>query len=254
MKMDFAGKGAFVTGAGGGIGLQVAKDLLADGANVTLFDLKPPPEDFTSLAGEALYLQGDLTDEAAVGAAFEKCHAAAGRLDYLVNAAGVLMVPRDRSLLEIELGDWERVMAINLTSMVHTARAAVPLMRKTGGGAMVHFSSIQCLRGDSQPQDAYQASKAGMVALSKSLAIQLAKDNIRSNTILPGATLTPMMLQREANPLNKISRADYEAKIPLGRLAAPRDMSSAALFLLSDLAAYITGIELIVDGGWTSLP
>jgi len=118
-------------------------------------------------------------------------------------------------------------------------------MRKQGGGAMVHFSTVQCLRGDSIPQDAYAASKAGVGAISKSLAMQLAKEGIRSNTIFPGLTLTPM--QARWNTPEKVAAVgEY---IPMGRVGKPQELASAALFLLSDGASYITGIELIVDGG-----
>jgi NAD(P)-dependent dehydrogenase (short-subunit alcohol dehydrogenase family) len=124
-------------------------------------------------------------------------------------------------------------------------------MKRMGGGAMVHISSIQCLRGDPVPQDAYQASKAGLIALSKSLAIQYAKDGIRSNALLPGPTLSPMQARWEDKP---DVQARVSARIPLGRLGTVQDQANACLFLLSDKAAYITGTELIVDGGVTALP
>ena len=127
-------------------------------------------------------------------------YAETGRLDCLVNAAGVLWFGRDRSLLDVELEVWNRVIAINLTGCMLTARHAIPLMRKTGGGAMVHFSSTQCLRGDDRPQDAYQVSKAGILALSKSIAIQFARDGIRSNVILPSATESPMQARWNKEP------------------------------------------------------
>ena len=115
--------------------------------------------------------KGDVSDNAAVAAAIGAQAEAAGRLDYLINAAGVLWFERDKSAVDMDLEVWDQVFAINLKSVVHTVRHAVPLMKQTGSGAMVHISTIQCLRGDTQPQDAYQASKAGMVALSKSVAI-----------------------------------------------------------------------------------
>ena len=145
----------------------------------------------------------------------------------------------------MDLGVWDQVFAVNLKAMVHTARAAVPHMRKAGGGAMVHFSTVQCLRGDAVPQDAYAASKAGVGAMSKSLAMQLAAENIRSNTIFPGMTLTP--LQRRWDTRDKV--AAVAAHVPMGRVADPQELANAALFLLSDGASYITGAELVVDGG-----
>ena len=131
------------------------------------------------------------------------------------------------------------------------ARHAIPPMRRSGGGAMVHFSSIQCLRGDDRPQDAYQVAKAGILALSKSIAIQCAEDRIRSNAILPGPTESPMQARWQAAPEMKHRTA---AAVPLGRVGSTADMAAACLFLLSDQAAFITGTELIVDGGLTARP
>jgi NAD(P)-dependent dehydrogenase (short-subunit alcohol dehydrogenase family) len=166
----FARRTAVVTGAGGGMGLRIATDLLAADATVVGIDLKDRPD----ALDDALYHQGDVSDAGFVGQAIGSVYAETGRLDYLVNAAGVLWFGRDRSLLEVELEVWNRVIAINLTGCMLAARHAIPLMRKTGGGALVHFSSTQCLRGDDQPKDAYQVAKAGILALSKSIAIQFA--------------------------------------------------------------------------------
>ncbi|HLB06934.1 MAG TPA: SDR family NAD(P)-dependent oxidoreductase [Alphaproteobacteria bacterium] len=249
--MSFAGKSAFVTGAGGGMGFAIAEGLLAEGCNVTLFDLKPKPSGLEAARASAHYVQGDLTDEPAVKKAVLDAFARHKRLDYLVNAAGVLWFTRDRSLVDIDLDVWDEVLAINLKSMVQTCRHAVPLMKKSGGGAMVHISSIQCLRGDDHPQDAYQASKAGMVALSKSLAIQFAADKIRSNLIFPGPTLTPMQQRWYDDPAKGETVAKF---VPLGRLGTAEDIANAALFLLSDKASWITGTELIVDGGLLARP
>ncbi|MEE8171412.1 MAG: SDR family oxidoreductase, partial [Alphaproteobacteria bacterium] len=231
---DFSGKSAFVTGAGGGMGLAVATGLLRAGAEVTLFDLKPAPD---GLPAAATYTQGDVSDDDAVAAAIGARAEASGRLDFLVNAAAVLWFERDKSAVEMDLEVWDRVLAINLKSVVHTVRHAVPLMKQSGGGAMVHISTIQCLRGDTQPQDAYQASKAGMVALSKSIAIQFAADKIRSNVIFPGPTLTPMQQRWYDDPAEGEAIADY---VPLKRLGTPEDMANACLFLLSDSAAFVT--------------
>jgi NAD(P)-dependent dehydrogenase (short-subunit alcohol dehydrogenase family) len=243
----FVGRTAVVTGAGGGMGLHIARDLLAAGATVAGIDVKDRPE----ALDDALYHQGDVSDEGLVAQAVSSAHAATGRLDCLVNAAGVLWFGRDRSLLDIELEVWNRVIAINLTGCMLTARHAIPLMRNCGGGAMVHFSSTQCLRGDDKPQDAYQVAKAGILALSKSIAIQFGKDKIRSNVILPSATESPMQARWDNDPELKRATA---AGVPLGRGGTVRDMADACLFLLSDQASFITGTELLVDGGRMALP
>ncbi len=247
--MNFENKVAFVTGAGGGMGYQIACDLIAEGASVLMFDLKSRPHSMP--ADRAFYVQGDLTDESAVASAVEKAVAEFGGVDLLANVAGALLFGKDMSALEMDLDVWDRIMNINLKSMVHTTRYAVPEMKKRGGGAMVHFSSTQCMRGDAAPQDAYQAAKAGVIAFSKSLAIQLASDNIRSNAIYPGPTESPMQDRWKENPDAKKAVANA---IPLGRVGTVEDLSNACLFLLSDKASFITGTELLVDGGLQARP
>jgi len=248
--MAFTTRTAIVTGAGGGMGLAIARGLLAGGAHVTMIDLKKDrPADLP--IDRALYLIGDVTDETFIYKAIAHAFHETGRLDYLVNAAGVLWFGRDKSLVDIDLDVWDRVLTIDLKSMVVTTRHAVPFMKQSGGGAMVHISSIQCLRGDDRPQDAYQAAKAGMVALSKSIAIQFAGDGIRSNCILPGPVDSPMQDRWRDNPGHKQAVAEA---VPLGRVGTPQDIADACLFLLSDKASYITGTELIVDGGLMARP
>jgi 3-oxoacyl-[acyl-carrier protein] reductase len=244
ISFDFGSRAAVVTGAGGGMGLEIAKQILAAGGSVAAIDVKARPAELAD-SQRCLYAQGDLTQEAFVRETVDGAARRFGRIDYLANVAGVLWFGRDASLLSMDLEIWDQVLQINLKSMVHTARAVVPHMRKLSGGAMVHFSTVQCLRGDSIPQDAYAASKAGVGAISKSLAMQLAAEGIRSNTIFPGLTLTPMQARWDTS--EKVAAVGKH--IPMGRVGAPRELAQAALFLLSDGASYITGIDLIVDGG-----
>ena len=213
--MSFAGKTALVAGAGGGMGLNIANDLIAAGANVVLADAKPQPEGIAAGPGQHCYRQSDLTDEAAVKEAIGAAVGDFGRLDYLVNTTGVLWLERDVSILDIDWSVWDRVFEINLKSHALTARHAVPEMRKAGGGAMVHFSSIDALSGDPQPQDAYGVSKAGVIRLSKAIAVQFAKDKIRSNVILPGPVLSPMQERWRGKPEIQAKVAEH---VPLGRL------------------------------------
>jgi 3-oxoacyl-[acyl-carrier protein] reductase len=249
--MNFQGKTAVVTGGGGGMGLAIVKDLLSAGALVTAIDLKPRPADLGQTGDALQYLEGDLTDDAFVADAMQKAYAQQGRLDHLVNAAAVLWFGRDVSMVDIDLDVWDQVLRIDLKTMVHTTRHAVPLMKKSGGGAMVHIASTQALRGDDKPQDAYQASKAAILSLSKSLAIQFARDGIRSNSVVPGPCESPMQERWLENPQVKQATADV---IPLGRVGRPQDIADAVLFLLSDRASYITGTELLVDGGLLARP
>jgi NAD(P)-dependent dehydrogenase (short-subunit alcohol dehydrogenase family) len=245
LKHDFSGRTAVVAGAGGGMGEAIALSLAAAGARVTAIDLKPRPESLAAAGDSIVFEQGDLRDLAFVEKVAADAYRRGGRLDYLANVAGVLWFGRDKSILDMDLGVWDEVMAINLKSFVHTSRAAVPFMRRSGGGAMVHVSTIQWMRGDPKPQDAYQASKAAVSALSRSLAMQLAGDGIRSNTICPGPTMTPMQARWSTDEI----RRQVAAYVPLKRIGTAGDMAQATLFLLSDAASYITGIDLPVDGG-----
>lgn len=246
ISYDFTGRHAVVTGAGGGMGEAISLALLNAGATVTALDIKPMPESLAAFDDAIVYCQGDLSDAAFISESIEAAGNARGGIDHLANVAGVLWFDRDASVLEMDMDVWDQVFAINLKAVALTARAAVPFMRDRAGASMVHFSTVQWYRGDPAPQDAYSASKAGVCALSKSLAMQLAADRIRSNSICPGAALTPLQARWGDNKDTLKAVGDYA---PLGRVGLPEDMANAALFLLSDASSYITGIELAVDGG-----
>lgn len=245
ITFDFTGRTAVVTGAAGGMGLEIANMILAAGGSAVMIDVKPEPGGFAGYPAQRFYAQGDLADAAFVADAIETGAQRFGGIDHLANVAGVLWFDRDTSILDIDMDVWDRVFDINLKSMVRTVRAVVPHMRKAGRGSMVHFSSTQCLRGDPVPQDAYSTAKAGVGALSRSLAMQLAGENIRSNAIYPGLTQTP--LQARWDTQDKIEQA--AGLVPIGRIGTPKELAMAALFLLSDGASYITGADLVVDGG-----
>ena len=163
----------------------------------------------------------------------------------------MLWFDKDISVTNINFNTWGKIFDINLKSMGYLAKIIIPKMKKNKFGSMVHISSIDALSGDEKPQDAYGASKAAMIRLSKSLAIQFAIKNIRSNCILPGAVETPMQNRWKKNPQAKMQLSN---NIPLKRIGKPQDIANAILFLLSDESSYITGTEIIVDGGLTSKP
>lgn len=249
--MGFTGKAAVVAGGGGGMGLQVTNDLVDQGVRVAVMDVKDAPGELRRGEGEATYYQGDVTDEDFVRSVINGFVADAGRLDYLVNTTGVLWFDRDESCVDMDMDVWDRVMAINVKSFALTARYAVPAMKNSGGGAMVHISSVDALRGDDKPQDAYGVSKAGVIRLSKSLAIQFAGDGIRSNCILPGPIYSPMQARWDNNDA---AIEAINSFVPLGRVGQVDDIANAVLFLLSDKASYITGVDLPIDGGCLAKP
>ena len=169
-----------------------------------------------------------------------------GALHVLHNNAGVLWKDRDRSVLETDGGWWDRVMAINLKSVFWVTKHGIPHLRAAGGGSIILVGSVSALAGFSRAQDAYTAAKGALISLTKSLAIQFAKDRIRSNVIHPGIVDTPL----QAPYLTEAIRKEFETGIPLGRIARPREIAFAALFLASEESAFMTGADLVVDGGF----
>jgi len=244
----FSGRTALVTGAAGGMGLEVTRRLCAEAVRVYGVDTRAPESG--EVPADAVFETGDAGDEGLMTSLSARAVEETGRLDCLVNAAGVLWFDRDTSLTSIDPEVWNEVLRINLTAAMIAARVAVPHMRRRGG-AMVHVSSTQCYRGDDRPQDAYQAAKAGLLAMSKSIAIQFAADRIRSNVVVPGPTRSPMQRRWDEDPAKERATA---ANIPLGRVGTTADLAEAILFLLSDRASWITGVELIVDGGLLARP
>jgi 2-keto-3-deoxy-L-fuconate dehydrogenase len=233
---------ALVTGAGGGIGLATVERLIKDGVQVVATDVR---ESVPGLPPDARYLPFDLLDgdPAELLDSFD----AAG-LDYLVNAAGVALFDRDGSVLDIDESTWQLTLGVNLHGLRKLTTAAVPYLRKGQGKSIVNVASIAGLRGMDSPLDAYQVSKAAVVALTRSIALQLAPQGIRCNTVCPGAILTPMI-----SPLytqDPARRTNMEQRTPLRRLGRPDDVANAIHFLLSDEASFITAIDLVVDGGW----
>lgn len=240
------GQTAVVTGAGGGIGEATARLLASEGVRVIAVDIKEPTSDLLDSA-DIKFLREDLTDPAAL-ARIIGAIPGDGSLDYLVNAAGVAWFERDGSVLDISDDIWKSVMSINFDAMRRLSVAAVGPMRRGSGRSMVHIASIAGLRSMDSPLDAYQVSKAAVVSLSRALCLDLANDRIRSNTVCPGAILSPMI---EDLYIEDPSRKTLmEDKTPLGRLGTPEDIAQAVTFLLSSHASFITGIDLVVDGGW----
>jgi NAD(P)-dependent dehydrogenase (short-subunit alcohol dehydrogenase family) len=247
--MDLAGKTAFVTGAGGGMGFHIAHDLVAAGCRVTALDIKPNPGGFPGGPGSIDYIQADLCDTATIDRAVDK--AAEKGLDFVVNAAGVALLDRDGSIVDIPIEVWDRTMQINLLGPVHIVRRAVPYMLRAKGGVFVHIASVAGARSmdnvlEAGPLDAYQISKAALISLSRGLALTYGRQGIRSNTICPGAVWSPMTAAIYQDP----ARIDaMKKRTPLPQIGTPQNIADACLFLLSDRASFITGTDLVVDGG-----
>ncbi|NMN58082.1 NAD(P)-dependent dehydrogenase (short-subunit alcohol dehydrogenase family) [Xanthobacter sp. SG618] len=245
-RLDLTGRVAVVTGGASGIGLAAATAMAEVGARVILAD-----RDGAAAARAAAGIPGaealalDVTDEEAVSAAFGQVVAGHGGLDILVNNAGLSI---RKGLTELDLADWEKVFAVNVTGGFLCARAAVPSMMARGGGAIVNVSSIMGLSGGGPyPNPAYQASKGAVVNFTRALAIELAPVKIRVNAVAPTWVRTPFIdpLMRDPDKL-----AAIEKLMPLGRIAEPEEVADAILFLASPMAAMVTGHVLAVDGGF----
>src|SRR5579863_2562713 len=239
-------KVALVTGAARGIGLAAARRFLAEGWRVALLDIASD-----ELAGSVgalaapdstLALVCDVSDAKAVAGAFAMLQRHFGRLDALINNAGVAVFA---PLMETSDADWSRVLAVNLTGPFLCTKAAVPLMRNHGGGAIVNITSISGLRA-STLRSAYGTSKAGLAHLTKQLAVELAELGIRVNGVAPGPVDTAMAKAVHSAEI----RADYHDAIPLNRYGLEEELAEAVFFLCSDRASYITGQILAVDGGF----
>src|SRR5882724_462730 len=242
---------ALITGAGMGMGREASVLFAEEGARVVVCDLNGAAAAETvdlvqKAGGEALAVVGDVAVEAEVRRMVEDGTRRFGALHILYNNAGVLWKDRDRSVLETDGEQWDRVMAINLKSVFWVTKYGIPHLQSAGGGSIILVGSVSALAGFTRAQDAYTAAKGALISLNRSLAIQFAKDNIRSNVIHPGIVDTPL----QAPYLTDAIRKEFETGIPLGRIAHPREIASVALFLASDESSYMTGAELMVDGGF----
>jgi NAD(P)-dependent dehydrogenase (short-subunit alcohol dehydrogenase family) len=239
-------KVALITGAARGIGLATAKRGLAEGWAVALLDVEDTQlrEAAASLADpvNVLTLHCDVSDASAVNATMARINERFGRLDALINNAGVAVF---KPILETADDEWDRVLAVNLTGPFLCIKAAAPLMREHGGGAIVNITSISGLRA-STLRVAYGTSKAGLAHLTKQAAVELASLGIRVNAVAPGPVDTAMAKAVHSPAI----RADYHDAIPLNRYGLEEELAEAIFFLCSERSSYITGQLLAVDGGF----
>src|SRR5438876_3648895 len=244
---------ALITGAGAGMGREAAVLFAEEGARVVVADIDGAAaaetvKEVGGAGGQGLAVTGDVALEADVQRMIADGVRKFGGLHVLYNNAGVLWKDRDRSVLETDERWWDRVMAINLKSVFWVTKHGIPHLRRAGGGSVIVMGSVSALVGFTRAQDAYTAAKGGLISLTKSLAIQFARDRVRCNIIHPGIVDTPL----QAPYLPDALRKEFETGIPLGRIATPREIASVALFLASDDSSYMTGAELTVDGGFTA--
>jgi NAD(P)-dependent dehydrogenase (short-subunit alcohol dehydrogenase family) len=245
------GKVALITGAGMGMGREAAVLFAEEGARVVVADIDGKAAGETvglvqKAGGQALAVTGDVALEADVQRMIAEGVQRFGALHVLYNNAGVLWKDRDRSVLETDDTWWDRVMAINLKSVFWVTKYGIPHLRAAGAGSIIMMGSVSALAGFTRAQDAYTAAKGGLISLTKSLAIQFARDQIRCNVIHPGIVDTPL----QAPYLTDAIRKEFETGIPLGRIGKPREIANVALFLASDESSFMTGAELVVDGGF----
>jgi len=251
-------KTAFVTGAGSGIGEQIARLFARQGARVVLADVRLDAAErvageIREAGGSARVQQLDVADEAQVRAAIERVAVEEGRLDIMVNNAGISHVG---NILETSLEDWESVMRVNGRGVFLCAREAVRQMlaQSPAGGVIINMSSVAAMIG-LERRLPYSASKGAVLALTRSIAIDFVTKGIRCNAICPGTIHTPFVegyLARNFAGHEDEVRQQLHARQPLGRMGLPDEIAYAALYLASDEASFVTGSALVIDGGWTA--
>ena len=244
--MRLEGKVALISGGARGQGAVEAKLFAQEGAKVVFGDIRDQEgqqveAEIRELGGEATYTHLDVTREADWRSAVDTSVDRYGKLDILVNNAGIAIW---KGVEDTSEEDWDRVMAVNAKGVFLGTKHAIPAMRRAGGGSIVNISSTAGLRG-SPGLAAYTASKGAVRLFTKSTAIQYAGDNIRCNSVHPGGVDTPMVQEAPDDP----ARQDARLRTPMGRRAAPEEIAYGVLYLASDESSFVTGSELVIDGG-----
>ncbi len=247
------GKVAVITGAGSGIGRVAASLFASEGARVVVADVvgdraHSAAADIEAAGGSATAVVVDVSDEDQVGSMVSTAVATYGGLHVLFNNAGVFP-DDDGGVLDTPPETWQRVMEVNLKGVWLGCRAAVPAMLASGGGSIVNVASFVALMGAATAQIAYTASKGGVLAMTREVAVEYARKGIRANSICPGPIETPLLSELLADPAQRQRRLVH---IPIGRLGRPDEIARAALFLASDESSFMTGSALVVDGGITA--
>jgi len=249
--MRLAGKVALISGAARGMGAVEARLFAKEGAKVILGDVlaaegQKVEADIRASGGEAVFVRLDVTNEADWQEAVSTAERRFGSLHILVNNAGV---SGHGKVEDTPAAEWDRVMDINAKGVFLGSKTAIPAMRRAGGGSIINISSQLGLVGVDNSSPQYQASKGAVRLLTKATAIQYAAEGIRANSVHPGPIVTPMTEARRGDPeVYKLT----VSRIPLGRYGQPEDVAYGVLYLASDESSYVTGSELVIDGGWTA--
>lgn len=252
--MSWENKVVIVTGGGGGIGRAVAMRFAGAGASVvavgrTLSKVQDVADEIAAAGGRAIAMAADVSSEADVTRVIRDAREAFGRIDVMVNNAAVC--PQVR-LTDMSLDQWNGVITNNLTSVFLFCRGVVPVMLEQGGGVIVNVSSVHAL-ATLDGYSAYAASKAGIAGLTRAIALDFAKQNIRANTVLPGAVRTPMLESSVKNldtPRDEIMK-QWDESQPIGRVGQPEEIASVVMFAASPDNSFMTGATLVADGGMT---
>jgi len=242
----FDGKTVVITGAGNGIGLAAARRFATEGASVVAVDINEAAGEAAAKETGGLFVPADVTDAEQVEAAFRQAWDTYGSVDVAFNNAGI-SPPEDDSILDTGLDTWRRVQEANLTSVYLCCKAALGHMRRQGHGAIVNTASFVAVMGSATSQVSYTASKGGVLALSRELGVQFAREGIRVNALCPGPVNTDLLRELFAKDPERAARRLVH--VPLGRFAEPYEIAAAAVFLASDDASFITASTFLVDGG-----
>ncbi|WP_028937005.1 3-oxoacyl-ACP reductase [Pseudonocardia spinosispora] len=246
MSTRLDGRVAVITGGGSGIGLASARRLASEGAKVVIADLDEAAGKAAANEVSGEFVGLDVTDADAVRDLFDSVKADLGSVDIAFNNAGI-SPPEDDSILDTDLDAWQRVQQVNLTSVYLCCKYAIPHMREQGRGSIINTASFVAVMGAATSQISYTASKGGVLALSRELGVQFARDGVRVNALCPGPVNTPLLKELFAKDQEKAQRRLVH--VPVGRFAEPEEIAASVAFLASDDASFITASTFLVDGG-----